>query len=1061
MYHGVKLKVHDMAENKNTDDLLGYADYAHTLWARILAALNSDAANAKLGKDQKLLGDDPLVVGIFGEWGAGKSRLLQLIHRKAEEAAVERFAAHMRDPGMDLTVPVFFQPWKYEHEPHLLVPLLMHILAELNKSLELSKGLEEKVKQQFDAVGDKLVQAMPRLVSSVGNLVKSVAAKFATVDPTGTAAGLAIAGVLANYIANEKKPIRKNAKELSFEDNGRSYYEIHEILKHITRPQKHKYTHPNYKIDQDIRINFVIFIDDLDRCLPEKAVETLELIKTIFNAESFAFVLALDEEIIERGIGHRYKDYTLVGKKPEMPITGFEYLEKIVHLPFRLPALTQAQAFNFLACYEEKLIAQRAPYSKKRECWFQPKILSIPSSVKEFASKEYITRQTTDDFSGWGDEKLEKNIDSRNLSLRQITQAESITLNLAGLVIGSFNAFVPRKLIRVVELFHQVLDVLDKRNTSHMFTVGGEPKKTIDPRIAMANILLQLFQPELQRTLRRSKTGFDVLLQAFAPQTTSGNMQLSSSKSDADLLHWAIYLSGDKRPPMTLRSATLRLADMTDEGQRYSSQRLLLVIVERLLEHRSIQRHAFDPLKLFETLQATTRNGSIALPDETRWMSAMLSATTDTMGDSVDTILPVLTINHQVEIVDSGIVSDQAQSTDAIGHVINPEKVQKIFSVSNIDAVFLSLISPEEPEQRRIAEIAGLHDDEVLSRDNIEFLVSACKDRYFNGKIPFQNSEWTYDSGRSIRLLRGLKYLAPHIASADGQVMWDLVKNSVDHLTPVMHQLRAQWHDVRAALGQDPRFEGKYSLTKRVSTDAAEAPAGFVKILAGTYAIGSKNEEDNTEKNVKLKQRFYISRYLVTVAQYAAFRQSEEFKDWSDARTEEIHEEVHEWLDQLGYQNRPVVSVNWFEATAYAQWLQSRLVAGDLGAINVPKGYELRLPTEIEWEIAARGSLKRKNYPWGDEVYDIERYANLDSLIGHATTVGSYDANDFGLFDMAGNVWEWQRNFSSIGEPYRALRGGSWAVRPGFARCSFRNWNSPDDGNNDIGFRLVLSLVDL
>ncbi len=68
----------------------------------------------------------------------------------------------------------------------------------------------------------------------------------------------------------------------------------------------------------------MVFVDDLDRCLPEKSVAVLELIKTVFNVESFAFVLALDDEVIERGIGHRYEDYSFGNKKSEMPITGFE-----------------------------------------------------------------------------------------------------------------------------------------------------------------------------------------------------------------------------------------------------------------------------------------------------------------------------------------------------------------------------------------------------------------------------------------------------------------------------------------------------------------------------------------------------------------------------------------------------------------------------------------------------------------------------------------------------------------------------------------------------------------
>lgn len=1110
-----------MAEIKNTDDLLGYSDYAHTLWARILAALNCDAANAKLQKEQQLLGDDPLVVGIFGEWGAGKSRLLQLIHQKAERTAKERFTAHQGDSGLDLTVPVFFQPWKYEHEPHLLVPLLMHILAELNQSLELSKGLEESVKQKFDQAGDELVKAMPNLVQSVGKLFKSVAAKFATVDATGTAIGLALAGALATFLAKEKKPIQKNAEEFSFEDNGRSYYEIHEILKHITRPKTHKYTHPNHKIDQDIRINFVIFIDDLDRCLPEKAVETLELIKTIFNAESFAFVLALDEEVVERGIGHRYKDYTLVGKKPEMPITGFEYLEKIVHLPFRLPALTQAQALNFLACYEEKLISQRHKNANSREKWFVSKKIEITGTFKDIALQKYQDGQTTEDFSSLGDDALERNIDNRQKALRGMTGVESINLNLAALVIGSFNAFVPRKLIRVVELFHQVLDVLDQRGTSASFCIGGDLKKTIDPRIALANILLQLFQPDLQRTLRRSKTGFDVLLQAFTPQTTSGNMQLSSVKSDADLLHWAIFKNGEK-PPISIRAATLRLADL-DEGRRYASQRQLLVIVERLLEHRSIQRHAFDPLKLFETLQNSTRNSSIPLPDETRWMSAMLATTTDTMGESTDADLPVLSMNHYDQIKDTVILTSRADmvKVNAAGDVKNPPKTHNRTNAKNIDSVFLALISPQDLDQKGIAETAGVKVGDVLSRSDIEFLVEACHQRYFNGSLPNASNADKAEIERTTRLMRGLIYLAPYIAQEDGEKLWNLVKDRAAVDNKADPKLRAQWYDVRAALGQDVRFQGKLALAKREKGDADEAPDGFIKIEKGTYYFGDENVEKKHEYD------YYISRYCVTVAQYAAFIDSPEnnsenfwrdhvpagmawrfgkfqtktddkfWKDYLARRPQNLRHQPMDWAEQHAYPHRPVTGVSWFEATAYAAWLEkhrSAWLAGEKYIFNdgilpwsgysfpdqllkteqaKPK-YRLRLPVEDEWERAAKSS-KAQKFPWGDTDANIDQLANVNHIVGSATTVGSYPPNELGLYDMAGNVWQWQANAYS--EPYKrdliklsdtltegervSLRGGSWDLTSDVARCSCRSGVHPDGWNYDLGFRLVLSLADL
>jgi|GEM_PF-4474641 len=118
-------------KNVDTDDWLGYGVYADALWARIESALVKDSVSGTLGSD-------PLVIGVFGEWGAGKSKLLELIYRRAKvrnEADCTSRAFGKGDKALTLTVPVWFHPWKYEHEAHLGVPLLMHIREALGETL--------------------------------------------------------------------------------------------------------------------------------------------------------------------------------------------------------------------------------------------------------------------------------------------------------------------------------------------------------------------------------------------------------------------------------------------------------------------------------------------------------------------------------------------------------------------------------------------------------------------------------------------------------------------------------------------------------------------------------------------------------------------------------------------------------------------------------------------------------------------------------------------------------------------------------------------------------------
>ena len=125
------------------DDWLGYGAYADALWGRVVKALDKDKPTAD--KPGKLLGDDPLVIGIFGEWGAGKSHLLKLVYQRAQEQSERDIADRVLnapthehgDLPLTVTVPVMFQPWKYEHEPHLHVPLAIHVADALEDAWKL------------------------------------------------------------------------------------------------------------------------------------------------------------------------------------------------------------------------------------------------------------------------------------------------------------------------------------------------------------------------------------------------------------------------------------------------------------------------------------------------------------------------------------------------------------------------------------------------------------------------------------------------------------------------------------------------------------------------------------------------------------------------------------------------------------------------------------------------------------------------------------------------------------------------------------------------------------
>ena len=141
-------KADDGSGKADDGDWLGYGAYADALWSRTMRALDKD----KDGKHP--LGDDPLVIGIFGEWGAGKSHLLKLVYRLAQDQSARDIAhrvllapTHVKgELPLTVTVPVMFQPWKYEHEPHLHVPLAIHVADALEEAWKRLPADFEQVK---------------------------------------------------------------------------------------------------------------------------------------------------------------------------------------------------------------------------------------------------------------------------------------------------------------------------------------------------------------------------------------------------------------------------------------------------------------------------------------------------------------------------------------------------------------------------------------------------------------------------------------------------------------------------------------------------------------------------------------------------------------------------------------------------------------------------------------------------------------------------------------------------------------------------------------------------
>ena len=279
-------------------------------------------------------------------------------------------------------------------------------------------------------------------------------------------------------------------------------------------------------------------------------------------------------------------------------------------------------------------------------------------------------------------------------------------------------------------------------------------------------------------------------------------------------------------------------------------------------------------------------------------------------------------------------------------------------------------------------------------------------------------------------------------------------------------------------------------------------PADMVLIPAGEFQMGdtfTEGASDERPVHTVYVSAFYMDRTEVTAAQW---------------------DEVYQWAIGHGYSfdfegsgkapTHPVHSINWHDAVkwcnarseralrAWAYYTDSGLTqpyrTGKVAPyVRWDGGY--RLPTEAEWEKAARGGLSGKRFPWGDTIthseanywsywesghpvwpFDLnptEGYhpTYATGLKPYTSPVGSFSANGYGLYDMAGNVWEWCWDWFSgsyySSSPtsdsrgpgsgsYRVLRGGGWISRAWYCRAADRIYGNPDCGDSNLGFRAVL-----
>jgi formylglycine-generating enzyme required for sulfatase activity len=416
-----------------------------------------------------------------------------------------------------------------------------------------------------------------------------------------------------------------------------------------------------------------------------------------------------------------------------------------------------------------------------------------------------------------------------------------------------------------------------------------------------------------------------------------------------------------------------------------------------------------------------------------------------------------------------------------------------------VDACQENVLSSQgQKKGGRVIDLGSVHESRRTVPGGIAILFS-CSDKQFSWEHPpLGHSVFTYHVIEYLRGSAQARYYDEGKIELNGLVSY-VGKNTNDYVIqkrltsdgqfPVLRGNTSNW-----TLGNRPA--NPMRMTNSLQMEFALIPAGTFQM--GTRLTpeqvhqrypGGKVEyyEGEPQHQVKLTKPFYIGVHEVTVGQFRKFVEAEGYKTEAerdgkggygfDTETKKYSQDSKYSWRNPGFEQddkHPVVNVSWNDAVAFCRWL-SRV-----------EGLEYRLPTEAEWEYSCRAGSSRE-YTFGDDAEQLVGFGNvadasLKTTFSNATTVqsndgsifttrvGSYRSNEFGLYDMHGNVVEWCSDWygdyptSSVVDPVgpvtgsnRVSRGGSWCNEAALCRSAVRFRFDPSFRINDLGFRLALS----
>lgn len=310
------------SDNETSEDLLGFKVHANLL--------------IDVVKDDSVL---PISIGVFGDWGSGKSSILQIIKDKFEEK-------DKNDEFIEKeTLCIYFNGWTFEGYDDAKAALLNAILKELEDNKKLTEEIKEAIKEK----AKKLWKSIDWM-RGAGMVLKNVALPAVSAYFTS---GLSLIPFAYQKLSEWGADSPEKLIEKLQSDEGKEFFKS--LTKEEPEDDKKDKTNAVAEFRNDfIELleatkfkRLVVIIDDLDRCTPERIIENLEAVKLFLNVPKTAFIIGADPRIVKHAIEHKYKNNNQIEEDNSRIID--DYLEKLIQLPYSLPKLSEPEVETYIS----------------------------------------------------------------------------------------------------------------------------------------------------------------------------------------------------------------------------------------------------------------------------------------------------------------------------------------------------------------------------------------------------------------------------------------------------------------------------------------------------------------------------------------------------------------------------------------------------------------------------------------------------------------------------------------------------------------------------------------